>query len=229
MQDKEIKVLVIDDEPKMRELVSLYLTKEKYQVVTAEDGVKALQVIEKDDNFQLLIVDVMMPQMDGFTLCREIRSFKDIPVIFLTARGEEYERLMGFELGADDYVVKPFSPRELMARVKAVLKRFEISNPADKLLKYGDLAVNIDGREVRMNEQEISLTPKEFDLLVYLMKNKGKVLSRDQITEKVWDHEYFGDQRTVDTHVKKLREKLNDKSEKYIKTVWGVGYKFEVE
>lgn len=229
MLNEKTKILVVDDEPKMRELVLLYLTKEKYQVVTAEDGLEALRVIEKDDNFQLLILDVMMPQMDGFTLCREIHSFKDMPVIFLTACGEEYERLMGFELGADDYVVKPFSPRELVARVKAVLKRSDTSSALDNVLKTGDLLVDIDGREVRMRDQEISLTPKEFDLLVYLMKNKGKVLSRDQITEKVWDHEYYGDQRTVDTHIKKLREKLSDKAEKYIKTVWGVGYKFEVE
>lgn len=229
MQDKKIKVLVADDEPKMRELVSLYLTKENYQVVTAEDGLEALKALERDDNFQLLIVDVMMPQMDGFTLCREIHSFKEIPVIFLTARGEEYERLLGFELGADDYIVKPFSPRELVARVKAILKRTDSINAADDMLKAGDLVVDIDGRVVNLREKEISFTPKEFDLLVYLIKNKGKVLSRDQITEKVWDHEYYGDQRTVDTHVKKIREKLNDKAEKYIKTVWGVGYKFEVE
>lgn len=228
MQSRKIKILVVDDEPKMRELVSLYLTKENYQVVTAGDGLEALRMIEQDDEFQLLIVDVMMPKMDGFTLCREINSFMEIPVIFLTARGEEYERLMGFELGADDYVVKPFSPRELVARVKAVLKRSDAC-PADNLLKSGDLVVDLDGREIRLGDREIGLTPKEFDLLVYLIKNKGKVLSREQITEKVWDYEYMGDQRTVDTHIKKLREKLSDKTEKYIKTIWGVGYKFEVE
>lgn len=228
MQGSKQKILVVDDEPKMRELISLYLTKENYQVVTAGDGLEALRFIERDDEFQLLIVDVMMPKMDGFTLCREINSFTDIPVIFLTARGEEYERLMGFELGADDYVVKPFSPRELVARVKAVLKRSNKS-PDDNVLITGDLVVDLDGREIKRGDQEISLTLKEFDLLVYLIKNKGKVLSRDQITEKVWDHEYSGDQRTVDTHIKKLREKLSDKAEKYIKTVWGVGYKFEVE
>jgi len=227
MQNSKIKILVVDDEPKMRELVSLYLAKENYQVVTAEDGSEALKILEQDDDFQLLIVDVMMPRMDGFTLCREIQSFKEIPVIFLTARGEEYERLLGFELGADDYVVKPFSPRELVARVKVVLKRS--AHKGENVFKAGDLTVDIDGREVRKGTEEINLTPKEFDLLVFLMRNKGKVLSRDIITEKVWDYEYYGDQRTVDTHVKKIREKLNDKTEKYIKTVWGVGYKFEVE
>lgn len=227
MNDKKIKILVVDDEPKMRELVSLYLTKENYQVVTAEDGLDALTVFEKDDNFQLAIIDVMMPKMDGFALCREIHQFTDVPVIFLTARGEEYERIMGFDLGADDYVVKPFSPRELVARVRAVLKRS--SNIADKILSAGEIVVDIDGREARIGDQEIGLTPKEFDLLVYLMKNKGKVLSRDQITENIWGYEYFGDQRTIDTHIKKLREKFNDKEEKFIKTVWGVGYKFEVD
>jgi two-component system response regulator ResD len=228
MPSRKTKILVVDDEPKMRELISLYLTKENYDVVTAEDGLKALDILEKDDCFQLVLIDVMMPRMDGFALCREINSFYDLPFIFLTARGEEYERLLGFELGADDYVVKPFSPRELVARVKAVLKRSD-KRTIENLLKVNDLVVDIDGREVRLGAEEISLTPKEFDLLVYFIKNKGKVLSRDQITEKVWDHDYCGDQRTVDTHVKKLREKLGEKAEKYITTVWGVGYKFEVD
>ncbi len=163
MQSKKINILVVDDEPKMRELVSLYLLKENYHVVTADDGLEALKLVEKNDNFQLLIIDVMMPHMDGFTLSREIHRFTDIPVIFLTARGEEYERLMGFELGADDYIVKPFSPRELVARVKAVLKRTDSNNVTENMLRAGDLVVDIDGREVRLLEQGISLTPKEFD------------------------------------------------------------------
>ncbi len=229
MLENKARILVVDDEPKMRELVSLYLTKENYKVVTAEDGLDALNLLKKDNDFQLLIVDVMMPKMDGFTLCNEVHSFKDIPVIFLTARGEEHDRLMGFELGADDYIVKPFSPRELVARVKAVLKRIDKGNKAESILQFGDLVVDIEGWEVKLAGKEISLTPKEFELLVYLIKNKGKVLSREQIIEKVWDYEYYGDQRTVDTHVKKIREKLNDKEEKFIKTVWGVGYKFEVD
>jgi len=160
---------------------------------------------------------------------REVNTFRALPVIFLTARGEEYERLLGFELGADDYVVKPFSPRELTARVKAVLKRAVPGNAAGDSLTAGEIVVDIPGREVSIEGREVSLTPKEFELLVYLLKNKGKALSRDQITERVWDYEYDGDQRTVDSHIKKLREKLNDKNERYIKTVWGVGYKFEVE
>ncbi|MCR6545774.1 response regulator transcription factor [Dehalobacterium formicoaceticum] len=223
------RILVVDDEPKMRELISLYLKKENFQVVTAGDGLQALEELEKGDNFSLFIIDVMMPNMDGFTLCKEIRRISQKPVIFLTARGEEYERLMGFEIGADDYIVKPFSPREMVARVKAVLKRTETALETAGKQTYGDLTIDVEGREVKIEHDTLSLTPKEFDLLVYLVKNPGKVLSREQIMNHVWDYEYYGDQRTVDTHIKKLREKLGEKTEKYIKTVWGVGYKFELE
>jgi len=222
------KILIVDDEPKMRELIAMYLTKELYRVFSAEDGNKALEEIEKQVDFDLLLIDVMMPGMDGFTLCREIRSFSSVPIIFLTAKGEEYERLMGFNLGADDYIVKPFSPREMLARVRAVLKRTE------KTLDLGireitkDLVIDLDGREVCLSGEKLTLTPKEYDLLVYLTRNKGKVLSREIIMENVWDYEYEGDQRTVDTHIKKLREKLGELGEKNIKTIWGVGYKFEV-
>lgn len=222
-------ILVVDDEPNMRELISLYLTKENFKVFTAEDGLQALKELGKGDIFSLFIIDVMMPNMDGFSLCREIRQFSDKPVIFLTARGEEYERLIGFNMGADDYIVKPFSPREMVARVKAVLKRSEAASTTETKTTYGDITIDIEGREVKHKNDKINLAPKEFDLLVYLVKNSGKVLTREQITENVWEYEYFGDQRTVDTHIKKLREKLGDKTEKYIKTVWGVGYKFEVD
>lgn len=222
-------ILVVDDEPKMRELISIYLTKENYQVVTAFDGLQALQELERGDVFNLFIIDVMMPNMDGFTLCKEIRRISNKPVIFLTARGEEYERLMGFEIGADDYILKPFSPREMVARVKAVLKRTESALEAEGKQTYGEMTIDVEGREVKLADEKLNLSPKEFDLLVYLAKNSGRVLSREQIMEHVWDYEYYGDQRTVDTHIKKLREKLGDKTEKYIKTVWGVGYKFEVE
>lgn len=222
-------ILVVDDEPKMRELITLYLKKENYKVTAAEDGGKALRELERGDIFSLFIIDVMMPQMDGFTLCREIRQISQKPVIFITARGEEYERLMGFDLGADDYIVKPFSPREMVARVKAVLKRSGNIPEGEGKRTAGDLTVDFDGREVKLGQEKIALSPKEFDLLVYLLKNTGRVLTREQITERVWDYEYNGDQRTVDTHIKKLREKLGDKGEKYIKTIWGVGYKFEVE
>jgi two-component system response regulator ResD len=221
-------ILVVDDEPGIRELVSLYLIKENYQVVTAENGKEALKKVEEGDEFQLFIIDVMMPGMDGFALCKEIRRFTDKPVIFLTARGEEYERILGFELGGDDYVVKPFSHRELVARVKAQLKRTIVAGQTGSTLKMGQILINVPGREVSIDGEEIALTPKEFDLLVYLAQSKGRVLTREKIMENVWDYEYYGDLRTVDTHIKKLREKLGEKAEGYIKTVWGVGYKFEV-
>ncbi|MEW6662474.1 MAG: response regulator transcription factor [Bacillota bacterium] len=221
-------ILVVDDEPGFRELVSLYLEKEQCRVVTAANGLEALKRIEAGEDFHLFIIDVMMPQMDGFALCKEIRRFSDRPVIFLTARGEEYERLLGFDLGGDDYVVKPFSPRELVARVKALLKRSNNPLDAKALLQFGDMTIDIPGREVAVAGEKVALTPKEFSLLAYLAQNKGRVLTREQIMESVWDYEYFGDQRTVDTHIKKLREKLGEKGEQYIKTVWGVGYKFEV-
>lgn len=194
-------ILVADDEPKMRELISLYLRKENFHVVIVEDGLKALDEVEKGDIFSLFIIDVMMPNMDGFTLCKEIRRISHKPVIFLTARGEEYERLMGFEIGADDYIVKPFSPREMVARVKAVLKRTESTLEAAGNQTYGDLTIDVEGREVKLGDDILSLTPKEFDLLIYLVKNSGKVLSREQIMDHVWDYEYYGDQRTVDTHI----------------------------
>ncbi|ADY54863.1 two component transcriptional regulator, winged helix family [Syntrophobotulus glycolicus DSM 8271] len=228
MSNHQTKILVADDEPKMRELIALYLKRENFEVTAVEDGMKALaELEEKGDVFSLFMIDVMMPNMDGFALCREIRSFSDKPVIFITAKGEEYERLMGFELGADDYIVKPFSPREMTARVKAVLKR---ANPVqgEELIHTGQIKINVEGREVSVGGEQINLTPKEFDLLVFLINNKGKVLSREHITRKVWDYDYFGDQRTVDTHIKKLREKLGEKAGNEIKTIWGVGYKFEV-
>lgn len=225
MFKEKIKILVVEDELKIREVITHYLVSENYEVVTAEDGLDALKAFEMHEDIHLMLVDVMMPQMDGFTLCREVKKIRPVPVIFLTARGEEYERLMGFDLGADDYIVKPFSLREVTARIKAVLKRSALSESGN-FLSIGDLVVDIAGRTAKIGIQEILFTPKEFDLLVYLMENQGKVLTRRQITENVWDWEYFGDQRTVDTHIKKLREKLGGLGEKYIKTVWGVGYKF---
>jgi two-component system response regulator ResD len=225
--DEKIRILVADDEPKMRELISLYLTKENYTVVAVADGNQALAALEKGNSFHLFLIDVMMPNLDGFALCREIRKISAKPVIFLTAKGEEYERVLGFELGADDYIVKPFSPREMVARVKAVLKRTE-NSPEEEITGVGDLKLDREAREVTVAGKPISLTPKEFDLLVYFIKHKGKVLSRERITQSVWDYDYYGDQRTIDTHVKKLREKLGEKAGDYIKTIWGVGYKFEV-
>lgn len=221
------RILVVEDEPKMRDLITLYLTKENYQVTSVENGLLALDELDKGKVFDLYIVDVMMPEMDGFTLSKEIRQYSDNPIIFITARGEEYERLLGFELGADDYIVKPFSPREMIARVKAVLKR-SYSSDKESTIKAGNLVIRTEGREVYLSDSVLTLTPKEYDLLVYLINSKGKVLSREKITEQVWDYDFFGDQRTVDTHIKKLREKLGDHSHIQIRTIWGVGYKLEI-
>lgn len=222
------KILLAEDESKMRELISLYLRKENYDVLAVEDGLQGLSELEKGTEFDLYIIDVMMPKLDGFGLSKEIRQFSDSPIIFVTARGEEYERLIGFELGADDYITKPFSPRELIARVKAILKRTSPDKEQNLIINEGNIHINTAAREVQVSGETIILTPKEFDLLVYLIKSKGKVLSREQITEQVWDYDYYGDQRTVDTHIKKLRDKLGKDSQVWIKTIWGVGYKVEV-
>ncbi|KUO65905.1 MAG: two-component system response regulator [Gracilibacter sp. BRH_c7a] len=224
----KIRILVAEDESKMRDLISLYLRKENYDVLAVEDGLQGLNELEKGNNFDLYIIDVMMPKLDGFGLSKEIRQFSDSPIIFVTARGEEYERLLGFELGADDYLTKPFSPRELIARVKAILKRTSPDKEQNLIINEGNIYINTAAREVQVAGETIILTPKEFDLLVYLIRSKGKVLSREQITEQVWDYDYYGDQRTVDTHIKKLRDKLGKDSQVLIKTIWGVGYKVEV-
>ncbi|NLT94577.1 MAG: response regulator transcription factor [Clostridia bacterium] len=223
------RVLVVDDEEGIRELVTMYLEKERLEVDSAPDGQAALSKIEKK-NYDLFIIDVMMPKLDGFGLVREIRRFSDKPVIMLTAKGEEYERLLGFELGCDDYVVKPFSPRELVQRVKVLLKRtLNIETNEQNILKFPRLIIDKPARLVKVDGEEKVLTPKEFELLYYLAKNPGRVYTREQILENVWGYDYFGDLRTVDTHIKKLREKLGrNNSPDYISTVWGVGYKFEV-
>ncbi len=228
MMSNKTRILVAEDESKMRDLISLYLRKENYDVLAVEDGLQGLNELEKGNDFDLYIIDVMMPKLDGFGLSKEIRQFSSSPIIFVTARGEEYERLLGFELGADDYITKPFSPRELIARVKAVLKRTSPEKEQNLIINEGNLYINTAAREVQVSGEIIILTPKEFDLLVYLIRGKGKVLSREQITEHVWDYDYFGDQRTVDTHIKKLRDKLGKDSQVWIKTIWGVGYKVEV-
>ncbi|MFZ7104027.1 MAG: response regulator transcription factor [Peptococcaceae bacterium] len=223
------KVLVVDDEEGIRDLVAMYLEKEGLELDFAADGQAALLQIEKKD-YDLYIVDVMMPGLDGFGLVKEIRRFTDKPVIMLTAKGEEYERVLGFELGCDDYVVKPFSPRELVHRVKVLLKRtLNVDSNDQGVLKYSRLTIDKLSRQAKIDGNEVVLTPKEFELLHYLAKSPGRVYTREQILENVWGYDYFGDLRTVDTHVKKLREKLGrDSGPDYINTVWGVGYKFEV-
>ncbi|SMB94248.1 two component transcriptional regulator, winged helix family [Thermanaeromonas toyohensis ToBE] len=223
----QVKILIADDEPRLRQLVRLYLEREGMTVEEAETGRQTLEKI-RSGNFDLLILDIMMPEGDGWSVCREVRKNADLPIIMLTARGEELDRLLGFELGADDYVVKPFSPRELVARVKALLRRSRMGKGSREELKFPGLTIDVAAREVRVEGEKINLTPKEFELLLFLARHAGQVMSREKILEQVWGYDFYGDLRTVDTHIKNLREKLGrDRGQRYIVTVWGVGYKFD--
>ena len=220
------KILVVDDEANIRRVVREYAEFEGYEVKEAGDGMEAVE-ITKNEDFDVIIMDVMMPKLDGFSTCKEIKKTKSIPVIMLSARGEEYDKLFGFELGIDDYVVKPFSPKELMARIKAVIKRSSASSPAAQhKIKFEGLEIDIAGREVYVDGQRASMTPKEYDLLFFLVKNKGLALTRDKLLEEVWGYDFFGDDRTVDTHIKMLRNSLGP-YRKFIVTLRGMGYKFE--
>lgn len=229
------KILVVDDEERIRNLLRLYLEREGYEIDEADEGETALnKAMEK--NYQLIILDLMLPKMDGIEVCRKLREKKATPVIMLTARGEESSRIQGFEVGADDYVPKPFSPRELVYRVKAVLRRSSATQYLDaektkNVLIYPHLTIDHDAHKVTVDGKEVYLTPKEYDLLYYLALSPDKVFTREQLLKDVWNYEYFGDLRTVDTHIKRLREKLSSASKEaaeMIKTVWGVGYKLEV-
>ncbi|WP_027719452.1 response regulator [Desulfovirgula thermocuniculi] len=229
------KVLVADDELKIRQLVRMYLEKEGFEVVEAADGDTALEILRRE-RCDLVILDLMMPGTDGWAVCREIRKRDEqVPIIMLTARGDEVDRVLGLEMGADDYVVKPFSPRELVARVKAVLRRAgrEENGPADAagVLAYPGLVIDPLSRRVEVEGQAVNLTPKEYELLYFLARSPGRVFTREQLLERVWGYDYYGDSRTVDTHITRLREKLGRAGGRpqYIVTVWGVGYKFEVE
>ncbi|MCD8188436.1 MAG: response regulator transcription factor [Ruminococcus sp.] len=220
-------ILVVDDEANIRRVVREYAEFEDYEVTEAENGMEAVNLCREND-YDLIIMDIMMPRLDGYSACKEIRKTKSIPVIMLSARGEEYDKLFGFEIGVDDYVVKPFSPKELMARVKAVLKRNangENFQDQDKYVFEG-LEIDVPGREVYVNGQKASMTPKEYDLLFFLVKNKNIAFSRDKILEEVWGYDFFGDDRTVDTHIKMLRNSLGE-YRKFIVTLRGMGYKFE--
>ena len=220
------KVLVIDDEKSIRDIIGEYLTEEGFDFVEAPDGIRGLEIF-RSVNPDLVILDVMMPKMDGWKVCREIRSESVTPVIMLTARGEEYDKLFGFELGADDYMVKPFSPRELIARVKAVLSRGSVNERKEhEIIEIEDLRIDFDARSINLGEEHLNLTPKEYDLLSFFVKNSGRVFSREQLLNQVWGYEFVGDARTVDTHVKMLRESLMH-HRNWIVTSWGVGYKFE--
>ena len=224
------RILVADDDSNIAELISLYLTKEGYEVKKAADGREALQLIESF-NPNLLILDIMMPEMDGYEVCREVRKTSRIPIIMLTAKGETFDKVLGLELGADDYVAKPFDMKELVARIKAVSRRFQAADAPEKELVFPGLTININQYTVMYMGKELEMPPKELELLYFLASHPGMVFTREQLLEQVWGYDYFGDSRTVDVHVKRLREKLTE-GEKLgwqIKTVWGVGYKFEVK
>ena len=223
----KFKILVVDDESRMRRLIRDFLEAEGYEVLEAADGVKALDLYYEDRTIALLILDVMMPKMDGWQVCREIRQTSTVPILMLTARSEERDELRGFELGVDEYVTKPFSPRILVARVNAILKRSGAISK-EGVLCAGGIEVDSAAHIVRVDEQEIDLSIKEFELLVYFMEHPRLALTREQILNHVWNYDYFGDARTIDTHVKKLRSKLGPKGDN-IKTIWGMGYKLEVD
>jgi DNA-binding response OmpR family regulator len=222
------KLLVVDDEQKIREVIREYSEFNGFEVTEAEDGMSAVGLVKLND-YDIIIMDVMMPKLDGFSACKEIKKIKDIPVIMLSARGEEYDKLFGFELGIDDYMVKPFSPKELMARVNAVLARHNTaaSQEKDRVLEFGGLVIDIPGRSVTVDGRKIELTPKEYDLLFFLVENKNIALSRDKLLQDIWGYDFFGDDRTIDTHIKNLRNNLGPYRD-YIVTLRGVGYKFEV-
>ena len=220
---ERLKILVADDESRMRKLVKDFLIKSNFEVLEAEDGSQALDLFYATKDIALIILDVMMPKMDGFEVCREIRQTSQVPIIMLTAKGDERDELQGFQLGVDEYITKPFSPKILVARVEAVLRR---TNQAEEteLLEYGGIVVDKTAHSVTIDGKPVDLSFKEFELLTYFMENKGIALSREKILNNVWNYDYFGDARTIDTHVKKLRSKLGVKGD-LIKTIWGVGYK----
>ena len=201
------KILVVDDEIKIREIIKEYAEFEGYEVAQAEDGMQAVEMVKNQD-FDIIIMDVMMPKLDGYSACKEIRKIRQIPVIMLSARGEEYDKLFGFEIGVDDYVVKPFSPKELMARIRAVLNRASASQHTEDVIRYEGLEINFTAREVKIDGERVSMTPKEYDLLFYLVKNMNIALSREKLLEEVWGFDFYGDDRTVDTHIKMLRNSL---------------------
>ena len=223
----KLKVLVVDDESRMRKLVRDFLVKSNYDVLEAEDGEEALDIFYKQKDIALIVLDVMMPKMDGWQVCREVRTYSKVPIIMLTARADERDELQGFQLGVDEYISKPFSPKILVARIEAILRR---TNQADtgEILSYGGILVDMAAHQVLIDGRPVDLSYKEFELLAYFVENKGIALSREKILNNVWNYDYFGDARTIDTHVKKLRSKMGDKGD-LIKTIWGMGYKLEAE
>ena len=222
----KLQILVADDESRMRKLVRDFLEREGFMVLEAEDGLDAMDKFYENKDIALVILDVMMPKMDGWMVCREIRQSSKVPIIMLTARSEERDELQGFELGVDEYISKPFSPKILVARVSAILRRVH-GTGTEESMSAGGIEINKAAHIVKIDGQTVELSYKEFELLAYFVENQGIALSREKILNNVWNYDYFGDARTIDTHVKKLRNKMGDKGD-YIKTVWGMGYKFEV-
>ena len=223
---EHLKILVVDDERRMRKLIRDFLTKSGYEVLEAENGEEAVDLFLAEKDIALIILDVMMPKMDGWETCREIRKNSKVPIIMLTAKSSEEDELRGFEQGVDEYISKPFSPKILVARVEAVLRRSNMIS--EENLAVGDIVIDRVAHRVMVEGKEVELSFKEFELLTYFMENRGIALSREKILNNVWNYDYFGDARTIDTHVKKLRSKLGVKGNEYIKTIWGMGYKFEV-
>lgn len=221
------KILVVDDESRMRKLVRDFLTRNDYEVIEAGDGSEALDLFFEEKNIDLILLDVMMPKLDGWEVCKEIRAYSKVPIIMLTAKADEKDELQGFRLGVDEYISKPFSPKILVARVEAILRRVR-QEESDEQLMAGGITMNKTAHMVTIDGESIDLSYKEFELLAYFMENRGIALSREKILNNVWNYDYFGDARTIDTHVKKLRSKMGKKGE-LIKTIWGMGYKFEAE
>lgn len=224
---EKVKILIVDDESRMRKLIKDFLEREGYQTLEAADGVEAMDIFYENRDVALIILDVMMPRMDGWAVCREVRESSTVPIMMLTARSEERDELKGFELGVDEYIAKPFSPKILVARVNALLKRVN-GGASGSTISAGGIEIDKTAHIVKLDGQEIDLSVKEFELLVYFIENQKIALTREKILNHVWNYDYFGDARTIDTHVKKLRSKMGDKGN-YIKTIWGMGYKFEVE
>ena len=220
----KLKILVVDDETRMRKLVCDFLLKKDFEVVEAGDGEKAVDIFFSNNDISLVILDIMMPKMDGWQVCRQIRQFSQVPIIMLTAKSDERDELLGFELGVDEYISKPFSPKILVARVEAILRR---TNQIEEVIEAGGIVIDKVAHQVTIDGEKIELSFKEFELLNYFIANKGVALSREKILNSVWNYDYFGDARTIDTHVKKLRSKMGEKGN-LIKTIWGMGYKFEV-
>ncbi len=219
------KLLVVDDEKRIRDIIKEYAEFNGFEVAQAEDGMEAVEKVRAED-FDFIVMDIMMPRLDGFSACKEIKKIKDIPVIMLSARGEEYDKLFGFEIGVDDYVVKPFSPKELMARIRAIMNRSKASNKVEDSISYEGLTINFTAREVTIDDEKVAMTPKEYDLLFYMVKNMNIALSREKLLEEVWGFDFYGDDRTVDTHIKMLRNSLGQ-YRNLIVTLRGMGYKFE--